>query len=65
LQHSTRRNDFSVLLAVIFASVALAFIIIAFAAWRCPSCGQNPGGHPWGDVVRKCAKCGARLQFRG
>jgi hypothetical protein len=62
-QHSKHGENLSVFLAIIVASVALALVVIAFATWRCPACGHNPGSHPWGEAVRKCAKCGARLQF--
>jgi hypothetical protein len=51
-------------LAITFVPVALVLVAIGFATWRCPACGRNPGGHPWGKTVRKCAHCRARLQYR-
>jgi hypothetical protein len=63
-QQVAKRDEFSILLAIILVPVALTLVVIAFATWRCPACGHNPGSHPWSDGVRKCAKCRARLQFR-
>jgi hypothetical protein len=63
-QHSKQSDNLSVFLALFVVSVALALVVTAFATWRCPACGHNPGGHPWGEAVRKCAKCGARLRFQ-
>jgi hypothetical protein len=56
---------YSYWLAAIFVPIVLVFFAIGFATWRCPACGRNPGGHPWGKTVYRCAQCRARLEYRG
>jgi hypothetical protein len=62
--HSAKSENFYWWLAVIYLPTLLILLAVAFAVWRCPACGCNPGSHPWGTTVHKCEKCGARLKYR-
>jgi hypothetical protein len=62
--HTAKSENFYWWLAMIFLPTLLVLLTIAFAVWRCPACGCNPGSHPWGAAVHKCEKCGARLKYR-
>jgi hypothetical protein len=61
--HTARSENFYWWLAMIFLPTLPAPLLVAFAIWRCPACGCNPGSHPWGAAVHKCEKCGARLKY--